>query len=157
MLGLLNPLVTWLAVAGLVAASYGAAYWKGRQDGWDKRDEIAATEAREAQRLYERTAAVRARITREIGTAYRDKVRVIVQDREVIREIKVPDRCELSVEWVRLHDTAAGFPDAAGRVDGTAEAASAIETVSDNYLACRENAERLKSLQEWITRQARTR
>lgn len=157
MLGLLNPLVTWLAVAGLVAASYGAAYWKGRQDGWDKRDEIATAEAREAQRLHERTAAVRARITREVGKAYRDKVRVIVQDREVIREIKVPDRCELSLEWVRLHDTAAGFPDAAGGVDGTAEAASAIETVADNYLACRENAERLKSLQEWITKQSRTR
>lgn len=153
MLGILNPLVTWLALAALVAASYGAAYWKGRQDGWDKREEVAAREAREAQRLYERLAAIRQKITRQVSESHKKKVEVIYKDREVVREIKVPDRCELSSEWVRLHNTAAGLPDATAGVDGTAEAAAAAEVVAGNYLACREYSQRLNSLQEWIKKQ----
>ena len=148
---LASPLITWLAVAGLVAASYGAAYWKGRQDGWDKRDEVATSQAREAERLSARLAQVRQKVTEKVVSNYRTKVDVIERDKEVIREILVPDTCELSPEWVRRHDMSAGLPDATPR---TYAAAQAIETVGDNYLKCRVTSERLMALQEWVTKQA---
>lgn len=151
MLGLLNPFVTWLAVAGLVGASYGAAYWKGRQDGWDKRESIAVREAKEAERLLARLAAVRERVTTQVVTQYLTNTTTIETEREVIREIFVPDTCELSADWVRVHDSSAGFPDAA---EGTARAAEAAETIADNYTACRLEFEKLKSLQAWVTEQA---
>lgn len=139
-------------MAGLVAASYGAAYWKGRQDGWDKREEIAIREAREAQRLLERLAAIRQKVTVQVITKYRTRTKVVDRDREVIREIKVADSCELSSEWVRVHDTAAGVSDSPSRTVG---ASAAVETVAGNYLSCRLDAERLKALQSWVTEQAK--
>lgn len=150
-MGILNPFVAWLAVVGLVAASYGAAYWKGRQDGWDKRNEVAVREARETERILAWTYALRQKVTTEVVTQYLTEVQTIEKDREVIREILVPDTCELSVEWVRVHDQAAGVPDAA---EGTAGAAAAAQTVADNYLACRKEFEKLKALQSWAIQQA---
>jgi hypothetical protein len=148
---LASPLITWLAVAGLVAASYGAAYWKGRQDGWDRRDEVAASKEREAERLAARLAQVRQKITEKVVTVYRTKVDVIEREKEVIREIFVPDTCDLSSEWVRRHDLSAGLPDTTPRAYA---AAQAIETVGDNYLECRINAKRLTALQDWVSKQA---
>lgn len=153
---LLNPIVSWIAVAGLVLASYGAAYWKGRQDGWDKREEIALRDAREAEKILARVAAVRAKVTKEVVTVYRDRIKLVEKDREVLRETFIPDSCKLSNDWVRLHNAAAGFPDTATGVDGTSEASTAAEVVANNYLACRENTEKLISLQSWITKQSKT-
>lgn len=147
---LVSPLVTWLAIAALVAASYGAAYWKGREDGWDKRDEVAARQEREAARLAARIAGVRQTITEKVVVQYRGRVKVIENERIV--PLKVSDLCQLSAGWVRLHDSAAGFPDTPERTHGAAEA---IETVTDNYRACRLNAEQLNALQEWVSEQAK--
>jgi hypothetical protein len=148
---LASPLITWLAVAGLVAASYGAAYWKGRQDGWGKRDEVAARQEREAERLAARLAQLRQKITKEVVTVYKTKVDVIEKEKEIIREVLVTDTCELSPEWVRRHDLSAGLSDTTPRAYGAAEA---IETVGDNYLTCRVTTEKLMALQEWVSKQA---
>jgi hypothetical protein len=66
-----------------------------------------------------------------------------------------PSKCELSSGWVYLHDSSAkgSIPDPAGSSDANSSGIrdnQALETVVSNYSTCRQTAEQLKSLQEWV-------
>ena len=157
---LLGPIGRWLMVAALIAASYGAAYVKGRSDGYDKRDAIAQAMLAEQDLLSAKLAANRAKITERIVIEYRDKVRVVREKgEEVIREVErlVPmGSCDLPGGWRVLHDAAAEgrFPESSERIAAApVSAQDAARTVASNYATCRETAERLTSLQDWAIQQ----
>jgi hypothetical protein len=75
------------------------------------------------------------------------------RNREIAK--RVPDRTNLSNGWVQLHDSSAAGKDAnpAGVADATSsgvESNQALGVVTENYAICRENAEQLISLQNWV-------
>lgn len=147
-------------MAAVIAASYGAAYWKGRQDGWDKREEVAEAAAREQERLSARLAALRGKVTERVVVEYRDRVKVVREKgEEVIREVErlVPvGSCDLPAGWRVLHDAAVtgSLPRPSLGANGAAVSAQdAALTVIANYTTCHENAERLTALQRWATQQ----
>lgn len=157
---LIGPIGRWLIIAALIAASYGAAYMKGRNDGFQKREAIAQEERKEQDRLSAALSKKRVIVTERIVTEYRDRVRVVREKgEEVIREVEklVPvDSCPLPGGWRVLHDAAATgrFPEAAERTAAAAvPAQDAARTVSGNYASCRETAERLIALQDWAMQQ----
>lgn len=150
-----------IAYALIAAALFGLGYLKGSES---RNEEVAHLVAaiqvatNKAKELMERDPIIQ----KEIVVQYRDrivKVREVqpeIQSQvEVIRE-KHPD-CVLPVEFRLLHDTAASgdlpAQPAAG-TDGPSEVPCdiAAETIARNYQAARENAEQLKSLQEWVER-----
>jgi hypothetical protein len=153
-----GPIGRWLIVALLVVGSYGAAYWKGRQAGWDARDTRAQAESREADKLASVLAGKRRQVTERVVVQYRDRVRVVTQHgEEVIHAIErsIPaDAPDLAGGFRVLHDASATgqFPAAAGGVDGAAPVpqAVAIRTVAGNYNTCLENSEKLIALQNWV-------
>jgi hypothetical protein len=157
-----GPIGRWLIVALLVVGSYGAAYWKGRQAGWDAREGAAQAEIREADRLAAVLAGKRRAVTERVVVQYRDRVRVVNQHgEEVIREIErsvPPGAPDLAGYFRRLHDLSCcegSVSGAAGRVNAEAPvaAADAIRTIAGNYDACHTNAEQLAALQLWIKQQ----
>jgi hypothetical protein len=155
-----SPIGRWLIIAALIAASYGAAYMKGRNDGFQKREAIAQEELAQQDRLSAALAALRGRVTERVVTVYRDRIKVVREKgEEVIRYVEklVPaDSCPLPGGWRVLHDAAAEgrIPAAPERIDAAAVSAQeAARTVASNYSTCRETAERLTSLQAWVTQQ----
>jgi len=149
----------WIAIAIALATSHGIAYMKGRDS---RNGEIAGLQAAIlssnaiADELRKRDPIIEARVV----TVYRDKlvpVKVveasIPQQVEVIKREK-PD-CVLPPAFRLLHDSSAtGSPQAspAGSADAAAEVPCdvAAETIARNYIAAREDQERLRALQEWI-------
>lgn len=104
-------------------------------------------------------AAEIANVKERIVTKYVDRVRVIKEKEYVYRDKAtnvVPDRVELSNGWVSVHDAAAiGSEDAddARAADATpsgVKANQALAVITDNYSACRANAEQLTALQEYV-------
>ena len=160
---LAGPIGRWLVVGLLVAASYGAAYMKGRSAGWDKRDAVAQAEAKEADRLSAILAKKREVVTVQVVTKYVDRIKVI--EREGAEVIRYVDRLipaatpDLPGGWRVLHDAAASgrFPDSPGGLDAAGAApvpvTLAAETFAENYGSCRANAEQLTALQEWVSMQ----
>lgn len=150
-----------LIYAVVAAGLFFAGYMKGSES---RNDEIAKLTAaiqiatNKAKELMDRDPI----IEKEIVVQYRDR---IVKVREVEPEIRsqvevIREKhpgCVLPPEFRLLHDTAASgsppAPSAAG-ADGPAEVPCdvAAETIARNYQASRENAEQLKSLQEWVRR-----
>jgi hypothetical protein len=155
---LLSRWGAYLAVFLLVLASYGAAYMKGRTHGYDKREAIAVEEAREAQRLLEKLAVARSRVTERVVVQYRDRIKVVTESGrkvdEQINAIPEASAVELPGHWRRLHDlSAAGaVPPAARGVDAEAGVSStvALRSVAGNYETCHTTSERLVALQRWV-------
>lgn len=158
----------------------GASVVLGFAGGWRVRDLTAdAAEARKAVEMA-LAAAARAqasqqqvvaanRISASVGIASAERqMRIRTQTKEIIREIpnhvssQSDDRCSVPVGFVRLHDAAAaGSADTLSDATGASHdapsgvALSAVtETVAGNYGTCREDAERLRSLQQWIIAQS---
>lgn len=153
--------VLWLALGGLVAVSAGWGYTRGAtavQDRWDKR-------SAEQSSVVARVRQHQAEVTERVVTQYVDRVRVIERAADaVIREVPiyVPAQCDadgrLPAGWRVLHDAAAsGQPADAARVADAQPVApdAAAETVARNYLTCRETAEQLTALQQWVIEQGR--
>ena len=93
----------------------------------------------------------------EIVTEYVDRV-ITVKEKEYVyidKSKNVPSKCELSTGWVHLHDSAARGtePDSAGVTDATPSGIKdnqALGTIVSNYSVCEQNAQQLKSLQDWV-------
>ena len=158
---LLPSWVMWLALAVLVAAATGWGWVKGAasvQAEWD------------AERAVQTIAVLRvevkqAEVTERVVTQYVDRVRTVREAGEtIVKEVPVyvPAQCDadgsLPAGWRVLHDAAAsGQPaDAARAADAQPVAPdAAAETVARNYLTCRETAEQLTALQQWVREQGR--
>lgn len=87
------------------------------------------------------------------------EARVVIK--EVIKYAESPNagRCDLSGDWVRTHNQAAGVPENTGTTGGAVGAADTIGTdvdalrvVTSNYAICRENMRRQSALIEWLRR-----
>ena len=157
---LLPSWVMWLALAVLVAAATGWGWVKGAasvQAEWD------------AERAVQTIAVLRvevkqAEVTERVVTQYVDRVRTVREAGEtIIKEVPVhvPAQCDadgrLPAGWRVLHDAAAsGQPaDAARAADAQPVAPdTAAATVARNYGTCRETAEQLTALQQWVREQA---
>jgi hypothetical protein len=154
-----------------LAIGFGSG-WKSRDSiadaAWTKRDlEEASASLRECQATA--LAAKRGEaITSDVGSksAIR-QVEIREEIHEIVREIPlaIPAAtdagCIINLGFVRLHDAAAtgkeGIPSASTPPDGAAsgiELSAVAGAVFPNYGICREDQERLASLQAWITAQA---
>ena len=164
-MGALSVLIPWpyrlLAMAAFAVALVGFGWVKGTghvQAEWDAATgrqslQVAVVQKRQAE------------ATVQVVTKYVDRVKVVREAGDtIIKEVPVyvpaeaDAACVLSRGFVRLHDAAAAgrLPQAAGAADALPAgiALSAVAgTVADNYQRCHENAEQLKSLQEWIRAQ----
>ena len=153
--------VLWLALAALVAAAAGWGYTRGATDVQDRWD---AERGRQAVTV----AVVRqhqAEVTERVVTQYVDRVRTVREAGEtIVKEVPVyvPAQCDadgrLPAGWRVQHDAAAaGSPaDPARAADAQPVAPdAAAETVARNYLTCRETAEQLTALQQWVREQGR--
>lgn len=156
----LPPWAKLAALAALVTAAAGWGYIKGArsvQADWSE------------ERINQSVAVVRiqarqAQINERVVTQYVDRVRTVREAGEtIVKEVPVyvPAQCDadgrLPAGWRVLHDAAAsGQPaDAARAADAQPVAPdAAAETVARNYLTCRETAEQLTALQQWVREQA---
>lgn len=155
----LIPKSVWkyVAIVTVIIAALSGAYFKGYDKAEDKYlAEIAEFNAQKIV-LEARLQAALSTVKVEVVTEYVDRVKVVKEKEYVYRDkiVTVPSKCELSDGWVRLHDASARGDDA-GTTDFTDETPSGIRdtqalgTVIENYSICHQNAEQLKSLQQWI-------
>ena len=157
---LLPPWVMWLALAILVAAATGWGWVKGAasvQAEWD------AERAAQTMTIL-RVKVKQAEVTERIVTQYVDRVRVVREQADaVIREVPiyVPQSCDadgrLPAGWRVLHDAAASGGAADPSTVAHAQPVApdtAAATVARNYGTCRETAEQLTALQQWVREQA---
>jgi hypothetical protein len=157
---LLPPWVMWLALAILVTAATGWGWVKGAasvQAEWNAE--------RAAQTITVlRVKVAQAEVTERVVTQYVDRVRIVRETADaIIREVPVyvPAQCDpdgrLPAGWRVLHDAAAsgGAADPATVAHAQPVAPdAAAETVTRNYGTCRETAEQLTALQQWVREQA---
>ena len=157
---LLPPWVMWLALAVLVAAATGWGWVKGAasvQQDWNTERTVQTIAVLRVQ-------VKQAEVTERVVTQYVDRVRVVRETADaIIREVPVyvPQSCDadgrLSAGWRVLHDAAAsgGAADPAAIADAQPVAPdTAAATVARNYGTCRETAEQLIALQQWVREQS---
>jgi hypothetical protein len=162
------------AIVGVAALSAGLA------GGWQARDVIAErSEARWRQLAAEdqsnqlrtslRQSIDAGRVSADIGarsSARQVEIRTVTN--EIIRETPIyvseasDFACLVPLGFLRLHDDAAAgraspVPDPAAPPHDAAsgvELSDVARTVTHNYGACHSDAERLRSLQDWVREQA---
>lgn len=131
------------------------------QRGYAQAAQEAADRARSVESA-QRAVADAVAVSDALKTRQRRIVERIVTN-EVIKYVQKPAVCTLPADWVRIHNTAArGVPgDAdtppdpdggAGTPEDSVNDAEALVVVTQNYDTCRANADRLRSLQDWIRR-----
>ena len=149
-----------LALTLLSAALVGFGWVRGAshvQAAWDA---AAVKESLTAARVRQRQADS----TVKVVTQYVDRVRTVREAGDtIIKEVPTyvtaqsDAACTLDHGFVRLHDAAAQgvIPDPAGPADAAPAGialSTAAATVASNYTRCRENAEQLTALQDWVRR-----
>lgn len=148
------PWKVW-AFAGVIALCF-VCYLHGKsvvQTEWDESVERGKV-------LLKDLTKNQGKITTKVETVYVDKVKVIHEKgKTIIKEVPVfvgKDECSLSGGFRLLHDAAASstIPDPTKIPNAAPVSAQAVaRTVTENYTTCHETAERLKSLQLWVTQQ----
>jgi len=102
-------------------------------------------------------------VTTKVITKYIDRVTVVKEiNNEITKYVtnEVDSKCQLPNSFSVLHDAAAKneLPNPTGAVDAKAsevKLSKATSTIIANYGICYQNAEQLKSLQEWVLEQRR--
>lgn len=148
----------WLCVVILVGGWYygHTRYDAGQADVQAHWDASVAKGKAEVDRL----KAEAGKVTVRVETKYIDRVKTVKEKGDVIVK-QVPiyisrDIPELPGAWRMLHDAAAKnvVPNAANESNAaTVAPVDAAATVAENYATCHINAERLISLQEWVSEQ----
>ena len=150
-----------LAIALLLASVAGFSYMKGHGHASDKYELQIAQSTLEAEKKYNELLIKKNRVDIQVVTEYVEKIKEVVKWRtknvEVIID-NVPDTCELSNGWVSVHDSSAKAvsADSTRASDGTPSGITApqvLKTISNNYSICKDNSDRLASLQNWIREQ----
>lgn len=156
----LRLIPSWVWVA-LILVGLGAWYGSTRYDAgkravqkkwdaaiWRGKEELESLRVKSRQ------------VDFRVETKYVDRVQVIREKADaIVREVPVyvaADSCPLPGGFRLLHDAAAEgtVPDPASIADAApVEAQDAARTVAGNYGSCLETAQRLTSLQEWVTAQ----
>jgi hypothetical protein len=147
-------LIAALVIGSCLAGGFvlGAAHVTKQ---WNADKLVAAAALAKAQ-------AAQAAVTTQVVTQYVDRVQVVHDAGKTITQ-QVTKYVPLSAPALPygfrlLHDAAANgvpLPDTAVSLDGPAVAAQDVaSTVSDNYAECHVEFEKLKALQDWVTKQA---
>jgi len=142
-----------VAALGLAGTSYYFGYTRAKTAA-DLEFKTYQEEARkQIDNLIDKLAKAEAKVIIE----YVDRITTIKEKEYVYidKSKNVPSRCELSTGWVYLHDSATrgAEPDSARVADATPSGIKdnqALSTIVSNYSVCEQNAQQLKSLQEWV-------
>lgn len=149
-----------LALALLAVALVGFGWIKGAAHATEALEAAAVKQSLTAARIRNRQAEA----TAQVVTQYVDRVKVVREaGATIVKEVPVyvtqdaDADCRINRGFVRLHDAAAAgrIPEPAGNSDAAPAGialSAAASTVADNYGRCRENAEQLIALQEWVER-----
>jgi hypothetical protein len=142
------------AIAVLIASAFTIGFIKGNARA-EVEIQRAAAEAAEKIAELER---INSEISNKVVTKYVEKVKTIKQKEYVYVDNAqkfVPSIHNMSTGWVYLHDVSAqnGDAESSKSSDGTSSGVKdnqAIGTIVQNYSICRQNAEQLIQLQQWI-------
>ena len=143
-----------LALAA-IAVIWGHGYHKGVQRLWDYQVE----QAQQAVKIIVKQGTVTERVvTKYIKVQAKAQIIERTIEKEVVRYAQDHPGLCLDHQWRRLHDAAAlgAIPQPATPADGASgapEAATALQTVTENYARCLRTATRLDALQEWVEAQ----
>ena len=142
------------AIVFIIISAFGFGYVKGNARA---EAEIAAFAAEQNAKVAE-LERKNAEISSTVVTRYVDKVRV-VKEREYVyvntAKDYVPGQFDLSNGWLYLHDSSVKGSNAESARASDASTSGikdnqALGVVIGNYSTCRQNAEQLIQLQEWI-------
>ncbi len=173
LLGILSggSLIPWITLGVLAAmvGCFGAGVYLGHHYGWLQQEAAISSASQAVAETTERQALT----TEQVGQAFASqqaRTQIVIQT--IVKKVPVyvtkqaDAHCTIPLGFVRLHDAAAGgvpvLSDTSGQSHGTPgdpDAASGhslsdvAETVTDNYGACRQIAEQLVDLQDWVSRQ----
>lgn len=154
-------LAKWGVIAVLVAA-FAAFFWfKGNEHGTQKLIDYQAAQAREQIRIVKGREVVTTTVVTKYIKVKGDTVTVTKNiEKEVGNYASTNTGLCLDPAWRWLHDAAAAnvVPDPGLKPDGKVgapEAATAIQTVTENYAACHRTADRLDALQDWVREQGK--
>lgn len=147
------------AGAAVIIAAFATGYVHGLRSEAERHNEYVAAQAQQAVRIAAKQAATDQRVvTRYVKVKADAQAVTQTIEKEVIRYVETNPGACLDRQWQRVHDAAAldVIPDPPSVADGTAgapSAATALETVTENYAACNRNADRLEALQAWVKAQ----
>lgn len=156
-------LARWVVLGVACLALFGYGWFKGNEHGTERLVKYAAKQASISVKIIARQEAV----TERVRTEYVNRVKVIKEKGDEITKmvpvhITVADdtACRIDNDFLRLHNAAAAntVPEATNAADGAASGlklSQVLGTVTQNYTAYHEVAERLKKLQQWTREQYR--
>lgn len=143
----------WLCLLALGVTLYGTGWLKGADHVQARQLADLGTQRVQLAQIRQRQAEA----TVQVVTRYVDRVHSVrAAGQTIIKEVPVyvpADSPALPGGFRLLHDAAAlgEHPDASRVADAPAVPAQDLaDTIAANYLSCRENAEQLKALQEWV-------
>jgi hypothetical protein len=133
-------------------------YEYGVEVGTTKSDQIIEAYKEKINSLQDKIKKNQENIKVQVVTEYKDKVKVIVKkEKEYVYQATndVPAQYTLSSGWVYLHDisaTGGDYNSSFGTISSPSgiEDNQALRVIVENYGICRQNAQQLKSLQEFI-------
>ena len=162
----MNPKLTIYAVISLLII--GAIFTLYYQHNTIKSQKVTITQVTSDKNLAIQTINTiqqDAEKTRKLLEGYENvKTQIEYVDRIVTKDViryreRIVNRCELSPDWVRIHDqaTASVYTESAttstnGAADGAGNAiddAEALAVVTNNYRICIADQEKLRALQAW--------
>ncbi|WP_179958197.1 hypothetical protein [Chitinimonas arctica] len=151
----------WGAMLTLATSLYALGRLHGQQAEHAQDNDAARAALVRVIRIQRKQAAISQIVAEQHETGRtRDGVVYRTIEKEVIRYVASPDHavCHLDREWLRLHDAAAlsVLPQPTGSADAAASDSTsddALQTITDNYQACQDNARQLADLQAWVHQQ----
>ena len=143
-----------IAIVFIIAGAAGYGYMKGSAHA---EVELANYRA-DAEKQISELKDVNTRISDNVTTEYIDRVNTIHEKEVIYRQAAgdLPPQHDLSNGWIHLHDAAAKLvnPDmmlASDKSPSGVMDTTALAVVMSNYAVCKQNSEKLTSLQKWIT------
>ena len=143
-----------LAGAALILGVFVFGYMKGSAHAELELQRFAAKASEQVAELERKNSE----ISNKVVTEYVDRTNTIREKEYVYVDAAkntVPSQSVMSNGWVFTHGISASASDADATRSSDASPSGikdnkALETVINNYSTCQQNAEQLKTLQEWI-------
>jgi len=153
----LAPYKIAIGVALLVGC-FSAGYYKATVRAHETASRIALEHQLELTERARELETARANVTERVVTKYVDRIKIVKETEYVTSNIiqdHVPDRFSLSNGWVYTYDSIVKgtVPDASRASDEAASgitATDALGSINTNYGICKQNAEQLVALQDWV-------
>ena len=153
-----NIAIKIIGMVVVVAALFGSGYFAGKTKA-NAECEREKAEYREKQNKQKsEIQEIEIRVIERLVPTYIEKVKKVVEKEVVyVKEAEevVPDRFDLSVGWVHVHNSSATnvLSEASRSSDETPSgigANKALSRVVKNYSICEQNRQQLIDLQDWV-------